>query len=338
MKEKGGCKIGLKAPEGSPLGGCKEGLKAKKRIKFKVVDEPKVEPKKKFYVNDPGKAKKKSQQPAQQAKVIAPKPRVAKVAKVIKAKPVKSNTEIVMEARRKVGLGSPGKFEEVSMGYFESATPMNAKFNPVTGNIKTKDNYRMKKLGEWEGEKTFQLERKGNYFVGHGFTVGLLGKGAKDGQGHNIVPALKSNGEKYYAHYSEIGKIDPYIRKFLDPLPKTTSAAEGPSNLSKLEGKLFGVFSRKIYGNHYGPVFKKITQIKDGNIRLVNSDATGEPILNSKTGKPTTTKMTLEKMKSFLNGKEKREAEIIEPLNKDKKHDSWDMSVGGKQITSQFDL
>ena len=84
MKEKGGCKIGLKAPEGSPLGGCKEGLKAKKRIKFKVVDEPKVEPKKKLYVNDPGKAKKKSQQPAQQAKVIAPKPRVAKVAKVIK--------------------------------------------------------------------------------------------------------------------------------------------------------------------------------------------------------------------------------------------------------------
>jgi hypothetical protein len=226
MKEKGGCKIGLKAPEGSPLGGCKEGLKAKKRIKFKVVDEPKVEPKKKLYVNDPGKAKKKSQQPAQQAKVIAPKPRVAKVAKVIKAKPVKSNTEIVMEARRKVGLGSPGKFEEVSMGYFESATPMNAKFNPVTGNIKTKDNYRMKKLGEWKGEKTFQLERKGNYFVGHGFTVGLLGKGAKDGQGHNIVPALKSKGEKYYAHYSEIGKIDPYIRKFLAPLPKTTSEAK----------------------------------------------------------------------------------------------------------------
>ena len=32
MKEKGGCKIGLKAPEGSPLGGCKEGLKAKKGL------------------------------------------------------------------------------------------------------------------------------------------------------------------------------------------------------------------------------------------------------------------------------------------------------------------
>ena len=125
----------------------------------------------------------------------------------------------------------------------------------------------------------------------------------------------------------------PRVAKVAKVMPKS-----GPSNLSKLEGKLFGVFSRKIYGNVFGPVFKKITQIKDGNIRLVNSDATGEPILNSKTGKPTTTKMTLEKMKSFLNGKEKREAEIIEPLNKDKKDDSREMSLGGKQITSQFDL
>ena len=82
MVDKGGCKKGLKAPEGSPKGGCKEGLKAK--------------PKKKLVLNpQPEYAKKKSQQPAQQAKVIAPKPRVAKTAKVMKGKPT-SNEYVLM--------------------------------------------------------------------------------------------------------------------------------------------------------------------------------------------------------------------------------------------------
>ena len=66
MSEKGGCKVGKK---GSELGGCKEG---KKKINF--------------IVHKPERAKKKSQQPAQQAKVIAPKKRVAKTAKVMASK------------------------------------------------------------------------------------------------------------------------------------------------------------------------------------------------------------------------------------------------------------
>ena len=81
MSEKGGCKVGKK---GSELGGCKEG---KKKIKFvvrkKVIPATKAEIK--FVVHKPERAKKKSQQPAQQAKVVPAKKRVAKVAKVIPA-------------------------------------------------------------------------------------------------------------------------------------------------------------------------------------------------------------------------------------------------------------
>ena len=62
----------------------------------KPVEAP---PKKKFYVNDPVKATKKSQQPAQQAKIIAPKPRIAKVAKVIAAveEPKKKKIKFVVK-------------------------------------------------------------------------------------------------------------------------------------------------------------------------------------------------------------------------------------------------
>ena len=80
MVDKGGCKKGLKAPEGSPKGGCKEGLKAKpkKKLVLKQTKPLVVKPKRKLVLEpQPEYAKKKSQQPAQQAKVIAPKSRVA---------------------------------------------------------------------------------------------------------------------------------------------------------------------------------------------------------------------------------------------------------------------
>tara|TARA_R110000868_G_scaffold237256_1_gene491838 strand:- start:408 stop:941 length:534 start_codon:yes stop_codon:yes gene_type:complete len=78
MTDKGGCKVGKKAPEGSPKGGCKEGLKAK--------------PKKKLVLRlQPLTAKKITSAPsnAETAKVIAPKKRVPMTAKVMKAKPKK---------------------------------------------------------------------------------------------------------------------------------------------------------------------------------------------------------------------------------------------------------
>ena len=62
MTDKGGCKVGKKAPEGSPKGGCKEGLKAK--------------PKKKLVLRKTGGSVEKQSKPvpsnAETAKVIAP--------------------------------------------------------------------------------------------------------------------------------------------------------------------------------------------------------------------------------------------------------------------------
>ena len=69
MTDKGGCKVGKKAPEGSPKGGCKEGLKAPLVTGRLATKKTKV------------------QRPPQKAKVVAAKPRVAKVAKVMKEKP-----------------------------------------------------------------------------------------------------------------------------------------------------------------------------------------------------------------------------------------------------------
>ena len=193
--DKGGCSVGRKK---ETKGGCKVGKK-----KFNVVKKvgSVAKPKKDDKIEKKKKLKFNVKKPA-----MATAPPKAPPKKKIKFNVVKKKP-------------TGGRFQEMSMGFMQSATPMNAKFNPVTGQLKTEDNYRMaKELGRWKGEKIFQLERKGNYFVGHGFTVGLLGKGEKDGHGHNIVPALKNMGEKYYAHYSAIGNIDRYIRKFLDPL------------------------------------------------------------------------------------------------------------------------
>ena len=70
MINKGGCKVGKKAD----MGGCKEGLKAPKKKKLVVVGP----------VDTMVATKKtKIQQPKQKAKVIAAKPQVAKVAKVV---------------------------------------------------------------------------------------------------------------------------------------------------------------------------------------------------------------------------------------------------------------
>jgi hypothetical protein len=77
MTDKGGCKVGKKAPEGSPKGGCKEGLKAKPKKKLVLRLQPQYAKKKVPPVPSN----------AQTAKVIAPKKRVPMVAKVMKANP-----------------------------------------------------------------------------------------------------------------------------------------------------------------------------------------------------------------------------------------------------------
>ena len=93
MVDKGGCKKGLKAPEGSPKGGCKEGLKAKpkKKLVLKQTKPLVVKPKRKLVLEpQPEYAKKKPKKKLDWSlvpKVIAPKPRVPMVAKVMKAKP-----------------------------------------------------------------------------------------------------------------------------------------------------------------------------------------------------------------------------------------------------------
>lgn len=110
------------------------------------------------------------------------------------------------------------KYQPISIGYMTSAIPMKGLFNPRIGYLKIKYNYRLQGIEKYDGEKIFILKKQGNYFKGDGFTIGLLGEGMEDGHGHNIVPYLKSKGEKYYGHYSSMCKIDPYIRTFLRPL------------------------------------------------------------------------------------------------------------------------
>ena len=91
MTDKGGCKIGKKAPEGSPKGGCKEGLKAKPKKKLVLKLKPQYAKKKVPPVPSN----------AETAKVIAPKKRVPMVAKVMKAKPKK---KLVLKVKPKEAL------------------------------------------------------------------------------------------------------------------------------------------------------------------------------------------------------------------------------------------
>ena len=96
MVNKGGCKVGKKAPEGTPKGGCKEGLKAPKKKKLVVVGP----------VDTMVATKKtKVQQPAQKAKVIAAKPRVAKVAKVVTMPKKKRKLVVKKKAEPKPSIG-----------------------------------------------------------------------------------------------------------------------------------------------------------------------------------------------------------------------------------------
>tara|TARA_R110000772_G_scaffold260740_1_gene378879 strand:+ start:104 stop:553 length:450 start_codon:yes stop_codon:yes gene_type:complete len=83
---KGGCKVGKKADKG----GCKEGLKAPPVTGRLATKKTKV------------------QRPPQQAKVVAAKPRVAKVAKVMPAKKIKlPNFEIFFQSKGKSGAPPP---------------------------------------------------------------------------------------------------------------------------------------------------------------------------------------------------------------------------------------
>ena len=96
MVNKGGCKVGKKAPEGTPKGGCKEGLKAPKKKKLVVVGP----------VDTMVATKKtKVQQPAQKAKVIAAKPRVAKVAKVVTMPKKKKKIVVKKKEEPKPSIG-----------------------------------------------------------------------------------------------------------------------------------------------------------------------------------------------------------------------------------------
>ena len=106
------------------------------------------------------------------------------------------------------------------------------------------------------------------------------------------------------------------------------NVVKAPSN--QLEGKLYAVYSKKVYGGRFAPVFKKITKVKDGKVSLVKSNAIGEVL-----GKTTTT-ITLEKMKNAIEGKEKRQADIKEPIDKSLKSNTREMLLGGKIISSKF--
>jgi len=113
----------------------------------------------------------------------------------------------------------PPAFQNITIGYMQSAAKMNGEFNPKTGELKMDWRSELQGIPEPKsGELRVKLKKQGNYYKGDGFTVGKLGNGAKDHTGHNLVPALKANGQFYYAHYSSIGAMDSYIKKFIRPL------------------------------------------------------------------------------------------------------------------------
>jgi hypothetical protein len=80
----------------------------KKKIKFVVKKPVEAPPKKKFYVNNPLKATKKSQQPAQQPKIIAPKKKEPMKAKIIAAVKVKQSKVEKMQSKPNI-LTTPGE-------------------------------------------------------------------------------------------------------------------------------------------------------------------------------------------------------------------------------------
>ena len=80
----------------------------KKKIKFVIKKPVEAPPKKKFYVNNPLKATKKSQQPAQQPKIIAPKKKEPMKAKIIDAVKVKQSKVEKMQSKPNI-LTTPGE-------------------------------------------------------------------------------------------------------------------------------------------------------------------------------------------------------------------------------------
>ncbi len=157
-------------------------------------------------------------------------------------------------------------------------------------------------------------------------------------------PANNEKASSFLADIEQKGKsVSEKVKKTQDVKPemqKEKPKKGGLRNESKLVGKILGIHDQKVRGRYYSATFRKIVAIKNNKLQLVKSDATGKPILG-RTGKETKTQMTLEKLESYLQHKEKRHAHIYEPTPESLKDDSRAMLLGGKDgegkaITDMF--
>ncbi len=119
------------------------------------------------------------------------------------------------------------RFHELYIGVGQKATPMRAFFNPKTKKLRfdptTHDFHTGEKITgtdktvrhngrdmiETDMEKHFEDDR---LVGGYGYSVGLLGEGAEDHTGSNIVPALKNQGHRFYGIH---GRPNQYTKKFI---------------------------------------------------------------------------------------------------------------------------
>jgi len=160
----------------------------------------------------------------------------------------------------------------------------------------------------------------------------------------NLKAGASEKASSFLADIEQKGKsVSEKVKKTQDVKPemqKEKPKKGGLRNESKLVGKILGIHDQKVRGRYYSATFRKIVAIKNNKLQLVKSDATGKPILG-RTGKETKTQMTLEKLESYLQHKEKRHAHIYEPTPESLKDDSRAMLLGGKDgegkaITDMF--
>jgi len=168
-------------------------------------------------------------------KKIEPKKKpVEKKKKMPETKKKMPKTLRIIEPKKKPHPTANFKGSKLSVGHGHQAIPLDGEYDAKKNMIRVKTRSAKFHFGRefgvghdqketnnwfpdermWElGEYTYQeVKPIGRLMRGHQFVVGTLGKGGEDSYGHNVAPALKSQGQKYYATYGNTGR---HVNSFL---------------------------------------------------------------------------------------------------------------------------
>ena len=258
-----------------------------------------------------------------------PKKKIKFIVKPKKAEPPKKKKiKFVVKPKPKMSTTLKTNFH-----LFDSKTPLSRKTPPTAEEIKKAQkvhyDYATKKITDKNGKEIAKSGSKSGIYLSIKWSNSLYYSPSKAPSKMSTTAGASEKPKKKIKFIVKPKKAEP---------PK--KSGDVLKNQDKLVGKILGIHDKHVYGSYYGATFRKIVALKNGKVELIKSDATGKPIMG-RTGKETKTKMTLEKLKSHLENKEKRNGRIYEPTPESMRDSSRAMALGGKDgeatsITNMF--